>query len=855
MKHFTPFLALFFSMLISCSWAKAQTSGTAANRVAVNGIAYNLDKVNKTAAVIQEFYTDEAGKTQQLCDFYSGEIVIPSSITVDDTQYTVTEISSAAFHSREITSITMPSTLKKICDKAFSALRGLSTLTIPASVEEIGQASFTLLPDLKTIVVEEGNTHFCCEQNMLMSASKTRLLCLIDAYDNQNPLDIILPSTIKSIDDFALSYDESVKSIALPEGLETIGQFAFAATGISSIAFPSTVRSIGESCLAETRNLNEITVNEANPYYTAVDGVLYDKDISNLIKVTVGHTSLSIPKTVKTIDSDAISQTNIRTLIIPNTVEYLKSYAIYDNEKLKTLVIGSSVKEIGFWSIPRNPVLKSVFSRNPEPVELSEGDMFVIGQDSIPTLFVPEGSSQKYAATKGWDVFTNIREYSLAGIDTYSGEASAASVVVDGLAYDLNKQEMTATVVTDSYMGENGSTNLCDPYSGSIVVPEEITVDGVTYPVTELGECCFTMRKIDSITLPSTLKKINYRGLSSVWGLKSITIPASVEEIESAAFTLNYDLEEMKIEEGNKHFVMEGNMLLSADKTRFLYLLGATDWNKSIDLKLPATVKTIDDSALYGSAAVTSLTLPEGLESIGVMGLGGISVSSIHIPSSVKSIGESFMVFAENLKEITLGEGNANFAMSNGMLLTKDMTELVLMPCIHDNYQIPESVTTLRGASASCLQTTSFVIPDGVKTLKQLVCAFSEMLETVVIGSGVENWGEGAFRFCESIKSIYLRSENVVTPTSGDHFEEALYDTATLYVPTGTKGLYQGDPYWGQFKNIVEFSVTDIESVIDRIDNSAIDRIYTLDGAAQRSVRDGLQILRMNDGKTKKVIR
>ena len=854
MKHFTPFLALFFSMLISCSWAKAQTSGTAANRVAVNGIAYNLDKVNKTAAVIQEFYTDEAGKTQQLCDYYSGEIVIPSSITVDDTQYTVTEISSAAFFVREITSITMPSTLKKIGDQAFSMLIGLSTLTIPASVEEIGQASFTFLFDLKTIVVEEGNTHFCCEQNMLMSASKTRLLCLIDAYDNQNPLDIILPSTIKSIDHFALSC-ESVKSIALPEGLETIGQYAFAATGISSIAFPSTVRSIGESCLADTRNLNEITVNEANPYYTAVDGVLYDKDISNLIKVTVGHTSLSIPKTVKTIDSNAINQTNMRSLTIPNTVEYLKRYAIRNNEKLKTLVIGSSVKEIGFPSITGNPVLKSVFSRNPEPVELSEGDMFVIGQDSIPTLFVPEGSSQKYAATKGWDVFTNIREYSLAGIDTYSGEASAASVVVDGLAYDLNKQEMTATVVTDSYMGENGSTNLCDPYSGSIVVPEEITVDGVTYPVTELGECCFTMRKIDSITLPSTLKKINYRGLSSVWGLKSITIPASVEEIESAAFTLNYDLEEMKIEEGNKHFVMEGNMLLSADKTRFLYLLGATDWNKSIDLKLPATVKTIDDSALYGSAAVTSLTLPEGLESIGVMGLGCISVSSIHIPSSVKSIGESFMVFAENLKEITLGEGNANFAMSNGMLLTKDMTELVLMPCIHDNYQIPESVTTLRGASASCLQTTSFVIPDGVKTLKQLVCAFSEMLETVVIGSGVENWGEGAFRFCESIKSIYLRSENVVTPTSGDHFEEALYDTATLYVPTGTKGLYQGDPYWGQFKNIVEFSVTDIESVIDRIDNSAIDRIYTLDGAAQRSVRDGLQILRMNDGKTKKVIR
>ena len=74
-------------------------------------------------------------------------------------------------------------------------------------------------------------------------------------------------------------------------------------------------------------------------------------------------------------------------------------------------------------------------------------------------------------------------------------------------------------------------------------------------------------------------------------------------------------------------------------------------------------------------------------------------------------------------------------------------------------------------------------------------------------------------------------------------------------MPTGTKGLYQGDPYWGQFKNIVEFSVTDIESVIDHTDNSAIDRIYNLDGAAQGSVRNGLQILRMNNGKTMKVIR
>ncbi|MGM9734406.1 MAG: leucine-rich repeat domain-containing protein, partial [Prevotella sp.] len=827
MKRLTTLLVMFITMLMTCSWAQAQTSsGSTADRVAVDGIAYKIDKTNKTATVIEDYYTDEDNNRQQLCDPYSGDIVIPTSIAVEGTQYAVTEIGNRAFCVRTINSITLPSSLKKIGDEAFGLTRGITSLTIPASVEEIGKTCFVFCYELKSIIVEEGNQHFCIEQGMLMTADKSRVLCLTGAYDEEETINIALPSTVRTIDDYAMCGCRALKSLTLPEGLEKIGGLAFENTDISSITIPSTVSDLGIGFLADTEKLNEISVSEANPFFKSVDGVLYNKDVSKLLKVSVGHTLLSIPKTVKYIDYGAITNTDLRTLVIPNNVEEVSKHAVHNNDNLKTIVIGSGVNNIGFLAFGGNDALKSIFSRNPEPVVLSEGIFMDYEHMSTTTLFVPEGAKQKYAAAENWNQFANIREYSLAGIDTYTGKASASSVVVDGIAYDLNKQDMTATVVNDSYGIGDEHVELCPFYSGDIVIPEEITVDGVTYPVTEVGEFSFAMRTVNSITLPSTLKKINRRAFCGVWKLRSLNIPASVEEIGAEAFTLNYDLEELNLDAANKHFVMEGNMLLSADKTRFLYLLGATDWNESIEVVIPSTVKTIDDSALYAAAAVTSLTLPEGLESIGTMAFGCISVSSIHIPSSVKSIGMSFMVFAENLKEITLGEGNTNFVLENGMLLSKDRTELLLMPCYHDNYIIPETVTNIKEEAASSLHATTLVIPDGVKTLSYQACAYSETLETVVIGSGVETWEAYVFYACDAIKSIYLRSEKVVTPGAMP-FEEALFDTATLYVPAGTKGLYEGDPYWGQFKNIVEYQPTGIEGVNTNGSHS-IESIYDL---------------------------
>lgn len=721
MKRLSTLLVVTITMLLTCGLSQARAAADEqAEYAAVEGIAYRIDKAGKTATVVQETYEDEDGNFHELCDEYSGDIVVPESITVGGAKYSVTGIGDKAFYSADIT----------------------------------------------------------------------------------------------------------------------------------SIAIPSTVSSLGEGFAANCENLRKIVVAEGNQWFKTIDGVLYDAETTRLIKVPAGRETLTIPSTVVGIAYGSIEYTNLRTLVIPNTVTTVDEAAVRYNDRLKTLIIGSGVESIGEFAFGYNDALKSVFSRNPKPAQLPEGEIIDEDSQERTTLFVPDGSREKYLSTQYWNTFANVREYSLAGIDTYSGVASAASVVVDGIAYDLNKQNMTATVVSSFYSTDEEQVDLCPRYEGDVAVPEEITVDGVDYTVTEIGQFAFTMCKVSFFSLPNTLKRINRGAFSSVWGLKWIVIPASVEEIVGDAFALNYDLEELELAEGNTHFVYENNMLMSADRTRLVSLLGALDLEKSIEVTIPSTIKTIEDYALYGSSAITSLTLPEGLETIGVQSLGCISVKTLHIPSTVTSIGSGFLMLARKLEELTVAEGNPNFVAYDKMLLSKDMKQLWKMPTKHDTYTVLETVTEIMNSAATDTEATSLVIPDGVKTLGGLAFAFNECLETLVIGSGIEDYGSGTFFACDALKSVYLRSEQVVTPTALPFYDDQ-FDTTTLYVPTGTKALYASDPYWGQFKTIEEYSLTDVNKIVG---DGSVERIYGIDGAARRELRRGVNVVVRKNGQTVKVV-
>ena len=124
MKKLIVFL---FSLILSVVFS---TSASAYD-VKVDGIYYNLISKGKTAEVTY-------GEVK-----YSGEVVIPSSITVEGKEYTVTSIGKDAFNAcRSLTSVIIPNSVTSIGESAFYFCLSLTSVTIPNSVTSIGDYAF-----------------------------------------------------------------------------------------------------------------------------------------------------------------------------------------------------------------------------------------------------------------------------------------------------------------------------------------------------------------------------------------------------------------------------------------------------------------------------------------------------------------------------------------------------------------------------------------------------------------------------------------------------------------------------------------------------------------------------------------
>ena len=432
-----------------------------------------------------------------------------------------------------------------------------------------------------------------------------------------------------------------------------------------------------------------------------------------------------------------------------------------------------------------------------------------------------------------------------------AGEEPGKNVVVDGLAYTLDKTAKTAAVIPNSYYDDNKEEHLlCAPYVGDIAVPETITVEGVDYTVTELSEKAFDGADITSLTLPSSIKKLGYESISFCTELKKVNVPASVEEIAEGTFGFCVGITDFTFEEGNNHFIMESNMLMTADKKRLIHLFYAEDKDATLNVTLPSTITAIDEYAL-ACRSVKEIKLHEGVEKIGQYAFSFALLSSIEIPASVTFLGEAFVSWIPGLKKITVAEGNTCCKFVNDALYNADMTLFYMVLPGNNKIEIAETVTRIGNHAIESTELETLVIPDNVREIGIQAIIDNQKLKTVVIGSGVEETGIMALDENQSLEAIYLRRE---TPAEiqEDLFEDEYYDKVTLYVPTGTKEAYAIAPYWGKFKTIEEFTSTDLRNVNFKTE-CAGEQVYGVDGSRRATLRRGLNILR-SKGETRKVI-
>ena len=296
-----------------------------------------------------------------------GKVTIPSSVkSIGD---------EAFFNCTSLTSVTIPSSVKSIGVQAFYECKNLTSVTIPSSVTSIGNNAFS---NTKWLENQQKKSPFVVVNGILIDGKKCEGKVTIPsnvksigkyAFSGCNSVtSVTIPNSVKSIGEHAFYYCTSLKTVTIKSGVTSIGHLAFyLCTSLASINIPNSVTSIGDYAFTSCEKLAKVTipssvakigtyafglsitsinVSKDNKNFCSVDGSLYNKKKTILMRCDGSKKTLTVPNTVKTVAMGAFAGCAISSVTIPDSVETIEPLAFYYCKKLKKVIIPNKVKKI-----------------------------------------------------------------------------------------------------------------------------------------------------------------------------------------------------------------------------------------------------------------------------------------------------------------------------------------------------------------------------------------------------------------------------------------------------------------------------------------------------------------------------
>ena len=463
------------------------------------------------------------------------EIFIPATVErIEDGKLN----SNGPFYMAKASKITFeqPSQLKYIGRYAFCYATISEPITIPASVEELGYRSFNCI-------------------NHKYVANKPQVYL---------PLYFAAGSHLKTIADDAFSYSNFEGVLEVPEFVETIGSGAFQSCYFSEIKLPDNVKSLGSHAFENCKALKSGSFNVNVPKYIESWAYAYYRcydlniEIPNTIKKIADGafqesyvTSITLPEGLEAIERYAFCSTRLNNITFPSTLKKIGYYAFY-NCKFSKLAIPDKVEEIGGDAFKNLTILSELTLGSGLK---SENDIGLSTASKLKTLNIkglnriPEKIFQNCTSIETVNIeapLTAIGDRSFDGCSKIT-TVNYTGTITDWLAIDMEGLRSDPTYYSKNLKIDGKYVNTLNfapnpnEYQqfgrGKFVAWTALTKVTIQPGVEELSTSMFDgCINLNTVVLPSTLKRIDDCCFYNCQKLKSVTIPTNLEYIGQLAF-------------------------------------------------------------------------------------------------------------------------------------------------------------------------------------------------------------------------------------------------------------------------------------------------------------------------------
>ena len=733
---------------------------------------------------------------------------------VEEFPSTLKEIGMAAFQMNELTSVILPDSLTTLGGGAFGSNSKLEVIILSKGLQEIPAGAFgcstaqEYMTNLTKLTIPEGVTKIGN-----------------NAFAGNNIKDIIIPSTVKEIGDFAFSTKNYLKeecTLTLSEGLEKIGKRAFRNKVIAEVELPSTVKSLSDKVF-EKEYSDDTQAVKTKVY---VNKKQYS-DKQNFPASDYHEYVLKIDKNDTEWDAYDFTYGKISQKLYPA-----------HNTEDATIIEGTGITGLSAYGEAKLELNKNVVI----PKKDTDGKTIIgIGEKAfqkkgIESVIFPEGVMTDYHGNDAAEGVTKrgnfiIQSSAFAGNELTSVNLPEGVIYVGNNAFKGNK------------LGAVSMSHTIWQVASQAFAANQITT--VDFPKTcdfklNLDNMSFAQNKIRAVRLPDRTEKVTNSVFFQCTGMEPVAENAPNANYKKGGvvymYTDNADLkkesyithtegvgtgvgasgtkswvqklivgpmpEELKPWNEND-FTYEGTVITGLSES------GTAKRKNSPELVLPdknpqgqAITGLKDATSSYGLFAsekekFNTVVLPKNLEKIGKNVFADSGLTKVVFPETLTEIDNGafrqnnlvHIVLPDSIKKLGTGIFASNFTVET-IKFPKNITEIPsgMFSCSgkvsaekFTEITLPEGITKIGNNAFAGNNFAKVVIPKGVKEIGGSAFAQTQdhrALKEIVLPEGLESIGRWAFRYA-LVKEVNLPS--TVTELNKDAFKDS-EGKVTLYV-------------------------------------------------------------------------